>query len=242
VHPADAPDGAVLTIALCTLRMRWVSFAGTFVALTLGVGLIAAMGLVLAAGVLAGGAIPDAYVTPRYGTALAPLTYVKLRPGTDRETVAAALRAASADEGAAVLSKGEWSAAAAGNKTDASRLGLFIVLGIVLSYTVIAIVNTVVMAASERGPDIAALRLSGATPAQVVWVMVVESLLAVAAGVLLAAVATGLGLAGLWVALLRLVGPTAIVMPWGTLAAVTVGTAALAMLATVIPVVRRVAT
>lgn len=232
----------MLTIALCTLRMRWVSFAGTFVALTLGVGLIAAMGLVLAAGVLAGGAIPDAYVTPRYGTAPAPLIYVKLRPGTDRETVAAALRAASADEGAAVRSKGEWSAAAAGNKTDASRLGLFIVLGIVLSYTVIAIVSTVVMAASERGPDIAALRLSGATPAQVVWVMVVESLLAVAVGVLLAAVATGLGLAGLWVALLRLVGPTAIVMPWGTVAAVTVGTAALAVLATVIPVVRRVAT
>jgi putative ABC transport system permease protein len=190
------------------------------------------------AGVLADGPNPDAYVTPKYSAGPAPLIYVKLRPGADPEAVEVALRTAGVDEGATVVSKREWSALAAENKTDASRLGLFIVLGIVLCYTAIAIVNTVLMASSERAQDIATLRLSGATPTQVVWILVTESLLAVAVGVLLAATATCLGLAGLWVALLRLVGPTAIVMPWWTLAAVTGCATTLATLATVIPVVR----
>lgn len=65
-----------------------------------------------------------------------------------------------------------------------------------------------------------------------------ESLVAVGVGVLLAAAATGLGLGGLWVALCRLFGPTAIVMPWWTVAAVTAGPTAPAVLATVVPVLR----
>lgn len=38
----------MLTVALATLRMRWTTLIGTFVALALGVGLIAVMGLGLA--------------------------------------------------------------------------------------------------------------------------------------------------------------------------------------------------
>jgi len=41
----------VLTLALATLRTRWTSFAGAFVALCLGTGIIAMMALALAAGV-----------------------------------------------------------------------------------------------------------------------------------------------------------------------------------------------
>ncbi|GAB3798562.1 ABC transporter permease [Micromonospora zhanjiangensis] len=52
----------MLTIALSTLRMRWVSFVGTFTALALGVGLIAAAGLVLAASVAAPARPPQRYM------------------------------------------------------------------------------------------------------------------------------------------------------------------------------------
>ncbi|GLH98126.1 FtsX-like permease family protein [Phytohabitans aurantiacus] len=190
-------------------------------------------------GVVAEGQYPDAYLPARYATALAPLVYVKLRAGADPAGVERALRAAVAGEDAQVLTKRAWAATAADRSADASRIGLFIVLGIVLSYTGIAIVNTLLMASSERGTDIDTLRLTGATNGQVLRALVGEALLAVVAGVVLAAAATTVGLLGLWLALLRLVGPTAIVMPWPALGAVTIAAAALAVLATVLPVWRR---
>ncbi|MEU2849117.1 hypothetical protein ABZ665_32200, partial [Streptomyces sp. NPDC007049] len=39
----------MLSVALRTLRSRWTTFVGSFIALSLGVGLIATMGLALAA-------------------------------------------------------------------------------------------------------------------------------------------------------------------------------------------------
>ncbi|NED92641.1 hypothetical protein G3I76_72880, partial [Streptomyces sp. SID11233] len=41
----------MLSVALCTLRTRWVTFVGSFVALSLGVALLAVMGLALASSV-----------------------------------------------------------------------------------------------------------------------------------------------------------------------------------------------
>jgi len=190
-------------------------------------------------GVVAEGQSPDAYLPSRYATALAPLAYVKLRAGADPTSVERALHAVVAGQDAQVLTKRAWAARAAGSTADASRIGLFIVLGIVLAYTGIAIVNTLLMASSERGTDISTLRLTGATGGQVLRTLVAESLLAVTVGVLLAAAATGVGLLGLWLALLRLVGPATIAIPWPTLGAVTAAAAALAVLATVLPAWQR---
>jgi putative ABC transport system permease protein len=186
-------------------------------------------------GVVAEGQFPDAYLPARYATAPAPLAYVKMRAGADPAGVQRALHAAVAGQDAQVLTHRAWAARAAGRSADASRVGLFIVLAIILGYTGLAIVNALLMASSERGTDLAALRLAGATRGQVLRILAVESLLAVSIGVALAAAATVLGLAGLWLALLRLAGPTAIVMPWLILGAVTATAAVLAVLATVLP-------
>ena len=185
------------------------------------------------AAVMADGALADAYVTPSHGTALAALIYVRLKPDTDAGTAEAALRAATVGAGAEVTTRADWFARAAGRQGEASRLGLLIVLGIVLGYTAIAIVNTLLMAASERGRDIATLRLNGATPGQILRIFAVESLLAVAVGVVLAIGTAAVGVLGLWVALLRLVGPTAIVIPWQLIGLVAAGSAVLAVVATV---------
>lgn len=51
----------MLSIALRTARTRWVTFVGSFVALALGVGLIATMGLAIAATLDAPQRLPERF-------------------------------------------------------------------------------------------------------------------------------------------------------------------------------------
>jgi hypothetical protein len=98
---------------------------------------------------------------------------------------------------AQVVSKAEWSAGNGSHRGAASRLGLLIVLGIVLAYTVIALVNTVLMATPDRSGERLTLGLLGATRGQVLRYTAAEALVTTAVGVVLAAAATLLALAGL---------------------------------------------
>lgn len=100
------------------------------------------------------GAATAAHVSPRNARAGLPSTaLVDVRPGDDPAAVEAALRRAAEGHRAAVVSKRQWSAAAAGGRASASRLGLLMVLGTLLTYTTIALVNTLVMGAPDRtGP------------------------------------------------------------------------------------------
>ena len=59
-----------------------------------------------------------------------------------------------------------------------------------LAYTIIAIANTLVMATSDRRHELATLRLSGATPGQVLRMIGVEACLVTGIGTLLAAAVT----------------------------------------------------
>src|SRR6185312_5056830 len=63
-RPAHGRRAAgMITIALATLRLRWRSFAGTFVALALGSALMAALGLVLDTTVTSPDKPPQRYST-----------------------------------------------------------------------------------------------------------------------------------------------------------------------------------
>ncbi|MFF4752417.1 FtsX-like permease family protein [Streptomyces sp. NPDC002514] len=53
----------MLSVALCTVRTRWVTFVGSFVALSLGVALLAVMGLALASSLDAPGRGPERFAT-----------------------------------------------------------------------------------------------------------------------------------------------------------------------------------
>ncbi|MEU6780767.1 ABC transporter permease [Nonomuraea angiospora] len=175
----------------------------------------------------------DAYVTPAHALSTLPsLAYVKLRPGT---SAAKALEQAVEGHNARSMTKAAWAGTVTGRAASASRLGLLAVLGIMLSYTVIAQVNTLLMAAPDRAGEHGALRLLGATKGQVLRYSVAEALLVVAVGVLLAALATALGLLGLYAALLQLAGPVTIDMPWQPVIGVIALCSMLAVLATVLP-------
>ncbi|MEV4176607.1 FtsX-like permease family protein [Nonomuraea sp. NPDC049709] len=87
-------------------------------------------------------------------------------------------------------------------------------------------------------PEHAALRLLGAAKGQVLRYIMAEALLVVAVGAVLAAVATGLGLLGLYAALAQLSGPVAIDVPWQPVTGVIGLCGVLAVLTAVLPASR----
>ncbi|MGW2205081.1 FtsX-like permease family protein [Streptomyces sp. NPDC001774] len=126
---------------------------------------------------------------------------------------------ALAAAGGTVRTVEEWAAATHPSTSPQTRLGLLLVLGIALVYTVIALANTLLMATSVRGGELASLRLAGATRAQVLRVVTGEAALAVAVGTTLGLAVTAVGLGTLGAALAALSAPVALSVPWGAVGA-----------------------
>ncbi|MEV1061793.1 ABC transporter permease [Streptomyces sp. NPDC050263] len=168
-----------------------------------------------------------AYVTPaNAGGAGVDRVDVRVRGGADKAAVAARLRAM---DGVRSMTKAQWVRAAYPETNRTTRLGVLLVLGIALLYTGISLANTLAMAAAERRPALTALRLAGATNAQVLRLATAEAVTVVTLGSLLGLLVTTVNLAGMTTALHRLSAPTPMVLPWPTLAWTT---AACALLAT----------
>ncbi|MET8214726.1 FtsX-like permease family protein [Streptomyces hirsutus] len=176
------------------------------------------------------------YVTPANAPgASVDRVDVALADGADTGAVAAGLHEAVRAAGGQVLGKDEWVAAVSPKSDPPTRLGLLLVLGIALLYTGISLVNTLVMATSDRVRDLAVLRLAGATHGQVLRLVGAESLVVVAAGALLGLVVAGVDLAGMWAALRLLSVRTTLALPWATIGAVVAACVFLAVLASVVP-------
>jgi putative ABC transport system permease protein len=114
-------------------------------------------------------------------------------------------------------------------------LGMVLVLGIALVYTVIGLVNTLLMATSVRGAELASLRLAGATRAQILRVVTGEATLAVALGTVLGLVVTALVLGALGAGLAALSAPVALALPWATVGAAAGVCATVAVAASALP-------
>lgn len=176
------------------------------------------------------------YVTPANAPgARVDRVDVALADGADAGAVAAGLREAVRSAGGQVSGTDEWVAATYPETNRPTRLGLLLVLGIALLYTGISVVNTMVMATSDRVRDLAVLRLAGATRGQVLRLVGAESLMVVAVGALLGLLVAGLNLAGMWAALgLLSVRPT-LALPWAAIGAAVGACAVLAAVASVVP-------
>ncbi|MEU7865234.1 FtsX-like permease family protein [Dactylosporangium sp. NPDC049140] len=124
---------------------------------------------------------------------------------------------------------------------SASRTGLFVVLAIVLGYTALSLVNTLLMAAPDRAGEHRTLRLLGALRSQILRVSLLEVLISVAIGVVLASACAFIAVGSLWLTLLRVTGPLTITVPWLPLGAITAGTIALALLTALVSGARPVA-
>ncbi|MGW2045127.1 FtsX-like permease family protein [Streptomyces sp. NPDC001858] len=157
-----------------------------------------------------------AYVTPaNAGGADVSRVDVRVRAGADKATVSARLRAV---DGVRVMDKAQWVRATYPETNRTTRLGVLLVLGVALLYTGISLANTLMMATADRRPDLTALRLAGATTAQILRQATAETLTVVTLGALLGLLVTAVNLAGLTTALHLLAAPTPPVLPWPTLA------------------------
>ncbi|MBO8193404.1 ABC transporter permease [Streptomyces oryzae] len=170
------------------------------------------------------------YVTP-HNARRAPVDRVdvRLRNGAEAAAVAAGLREAVGQSGARVHTAREWVRAARPAANRTTRAGLFLVLGIALLYTGIALANTMVMSTSDRVRELALLRLTGATRWQVLRTVAAEAAMVVAVGGALGTAVAGLNLAGMWGALGLLSVRPPIQLPWAALGGVLAACAAVAV-------------
>ncbi|MFF3528531.1 FtsX-like permease family protein [Streptomyces rubiginosohelvolus] len=176
------------------------------------------------------------YVTPRNaGGADVDRIDVEVAPGGDRRAVAAALDTAAADTGTRVATRAEWLAPTAPGPDDHTRTGLRMILGIALLSTATALANTLVMATSGRGRDLAVLRLAGATVPQVLRLVVAEAVAAVGVGAVLGGVVAAVNLLVVRCALALLGVTSAVVVPWAMLGLVVAAAALLAAGSAVLP-------
>ncbi|MFF3951419.1 FtsX-like permease family protein [Streptomyces sp. NPDC001902] len=176
------------------------------------------------------------YVTPANAPG-APVDRVDvaLAQGADPGAVAAALREAVQPSGGRALTRDAWLAAARPGNDRTTRLGFLLVLGIALLYTAISLVNTMVMATSDRVRELAVLRLAGATRRQVLRLVGAESLVVVAVGALLGLAVAALNLAGMRCALALLSVDSPIALPWTAVGAAVGACAVLAVAAATVP-------
>ncbi|MFF9000866.1 FtsX-like permease family protein [Streptomyces achromogenes] len=159
---------------------------------------------------------------------------VKAGRGGDLAAVAAALREAAHGQPVKVAPMAEFLDEVRDDQQDQARLATLIVFALALGYALLAIANTLVMAAPGRRRELAALNLTGATRGDTLKYVAAETAVAAVAGGILGAVAAGLVVAGQRAALTKLAGGFAFTVPWGGVVAVGAACAVVAVTVAVV--------
>ncbi|TWD79891.1 putative ABC transport system permease protein [Kribbella amoyensis] len=153
--------------------------------------------------------VPRALIPPGIGTTE---SLVKVVPGKDPRAVAARY--------SEVRTVQDW-AEAKGEEQQRGNTGLFAVLmGLAGVYVAVAVVNAVVMAATDRRREFALARMAGLTRGQVIGVAAIESITVVVIGVLLGSVVAGAALAGIGAGTASMFGVVVLAIPWKLLGAI----------------------
>jgi putative ABC transport system permease protein len=165
--------------------------------------------------------------------------FVKVAPGTDRDAAEAAIAKALRDFPNAEVR--DQAAAAEGRTALVDQvLGLVtVLLMLTVLIALLGVTNTLALSIVERTREIGLLRAIGMTAGQVRWMVRTEAALQAAAAVVLGS-ALGLGFAAAALVALGGSGSMAVVVPWGSLAAV-LGAGTLAGLAAGLLPARRAA-
>jgi putative ABC transport system permease protein len=162
---------------------------------------------------------------------LADAIYLRLSGDADR----AALARAAAGGGGALVSTADYLSARDTQQNRTNDLALTAVLGLALLYTGIAVANTLVMTTGERAPELAALRLVGATPRQLLRMIGLESVLVAVIGILLGGVVTAITVVGMRSGLAPLAPRVPLAVPWRPVGAIAAACLVIAVLASLIP-------
>jgi putative ABC transport system permease protein len=129
--------------------------------------------------------LPADLVTRHTTNGLPAQILVKAGPGVDSGKLAGTLTAAVADRpGVAVADRSAVTEAYA-NEQEIQASVNYLMVGMIMAYTAISVVNTLVMATARRRQEFGLQRLTGSTRGQVLRMMSVEALLVTAIGVVL---------------------------------------------------------
>ncbi|GHF27572.1 ABC transporter permease [Kitasatospora xanthocidica] len=138
----------------------------------------------------AGALLPAGFAAAHTPDPLAPTVLVRTAPGADPRQVGRELQGlTSAYPMARISDRADYDAARRHQQEAASAVGRLL-LGMISLFTAIAVVNTLVMATTERLREFALLRLVGTTPAQVLRMMAWEGGITVAVALALGAAVT----------------------------------------------------
>ncbi len=129
--------------------------------------------------------MPAALLVAHTDSGLLPQIVVSAEPGADRTRLTGALSGLAAQQPGLRVADREALTAAQTEHGDTQSWMSFLVVGMVLGYATIALVNTQVLATTERRREFTLQRLIGSTRTQVVAMMAVEAVLVAAAGILL---------------------------------------------------------
>jgi putative ABC transport system permease protein len=176
--------------------------------------------------------LPASAVAGERGQELVTQVYVKMRPGASPARVTAALAGLAAQYPTLVVVGRDAYLARGAARPPQEWLALALLVGLVVAYAAIAIVNTLVMATGERARELALLRLLGATRAQVLRMIGWEATAVIALGLGTAAAITGATLVALSLAL---VGSIAVSIEPHLLLGVVAGGAGLVWAASMLP-------
>ncbi|GAB2766250.1 FtsX-like permease family protein [Amycolatopsis magusensis] len=173
--------------------------------------------------------VPASLLVPHTDAGTVPQILVKAEPGADLAPALAGL--AERVPGLVVADRATVTAANA-EQQDIGAWVNYLLVAMIVGYTVISLVNTLVLATAERRREFALQRLVGSTRGQVLRMTAVEAVLVAVAGLVL----------GGFVSLTTLV-PFSLVIsdtpmpagPIGVLLAVVGGSAGLVLLATLVP-------
>lgn len=176
--------------------------------------------------------LPASLLAQHTTTGLAPEILVRAAPGTTTQQLTTELSGLSTNHpGLRIADKATVSAAFASQEQTQAWVNYLLVAAIV-GYTVIALVNTLIIATAERRREFALQRLIGSTKGQIYRMMTVEAVLTAIAGIILGSVVALLTLIPFGIAL---TGSGAIVGPASIYLGVIAAGAALTLLATLIP-------
>ncbi len=165
------------------------------------------------------------------GAAMPDRVYVKTDSGASDAAVLTAVRS----QRSRLVPVSSWSAAVSDQQAKQNQVGLELLLGIAIAYSLIGIAGTFLMSAGGRRSELALLHKTGAIRRQIVWIVAAESLALTLTGIVLSAVVSGLVLGGLYVALTSEVGSVPIILPWPLVGAILAGCVIIAVLASALP-------
>lgn len=147
-------------------------------------------------------------------------TIVQVATGTDPDSVRKEIQAAGLGE---VYTVTESISRARSAQDDLSWRINAVIMGLSGLYALIAVINSVVIATSERRAEFAVARVTGLSRGQVLRTAFIESWAVTTIALLLSGLAAGASLLGIRAAIDRIVGVPVVVIPWTLVAIVVVG-------------------